>query len=510
MPRTRQLLQLLQIAGILCLYQAFSNLGALLPHRVLSLQSSGIDWPFIEKKLPWSTVPDQIVIDSVLQPDIALDSDVLVKESLPLLLRERNGWCPYSERVWLALEVLNIDYHTILIDNMGRGRPDWYDGSTPQMKFPNDDRVKGESLDLIKTVDAYAQQCSSPSPIQLYPSGLEKQVQGRIDDFTRTFPRNTRPSSRGAFLSSNYGELLSKAEFEKVLVATDALLSQNEESAYFIGKEITAVDIVWAPFLERYAIQLPLLYTDLDPRDAVKYPHLSAWYDSLEINIPCYSSRISGDRESWTKVLKQQGYGNAGFVPNTIPSFAESTATDLSNEDKKSMQRLKRRENMKRIAHQFYSLHRSYIAPTPELEAASRITRNRHAIVQDMLHNPVDKNSSDTKEVDEKEVEKMLQALILELIEVNDEKADKMALLDVGINSSTNDDDSSGDVSNDGGNDIHEEKESQRKERKQRALYAACYMDDRVCVPRDMGVLTANSIRNLKHSLQMELDSKEL
>ena len=104
----------------------------------------------------------------------------------------------------------------------------------------------------------------------------------------------------------------------------------------------------------------------------------------------------------------------------------------------------------------------------------------------------------------------MLQALILELIEVNDEKAEKFALLDVGINSSTNDDDSSGDVSNDGGNDIHEEKESQRKERKQRALYAACYMDDRVCVPRDMGVLTANSIRNLKHSLQMELDSKEL
>ena len=139
MPRTRQLLQLLQIAGILCLYQAFSNLGALLPHRVLSLQSSGIDWLFIEKKLPWSTVPDQIVIDSVLQPDIALDSDVLVRESLPILLRERNGWCPYSERVWLALEVLNIDHHTILIDNMGRAEAVIMTGK---------EKVKGEKVDM--------------------------------------------------------------------------------------------------------------------------------------------------------------------------------------------------------------------------------------------------------------------------------------------------------------------------------------------------------------------------
>jgi len=40
----------------------------------------------------------------------------------PILYRERHGWCPYSERVWLALEVKGIEYDTIYIDNI-YGRP---------------------------------------------------------------------------------------------------------------------------------------------------------------------------------------------------------------------------------------------------------------------------------------------------------------------------------------------------------------------------------------------------
>jgi len=40
----------------------------------------------------------------------------------PTLYRERHGWCPYSERVWLAMEAKGIDYDTIYIDNI-YGRP---------------------------------------------------------------------------------------------------------------------------------------------------------------------------------------------------------------------------------------------------------------------------------------------------------------------------------------------------------------------------------------------------
>ena len=34
----------------------------------------------------------------------------------------RHGWCPYSERVWLAFEVKKVDYDTVYIDNI-YGRP---------------------------------------------------------------------------------------------------------------------------------------------------------------------------------------------------------------------------------------------------------------------------------------------------------------------------------------------------------------------------------------------------
>ena len=32
--------------------------------------------------------------------------------------------CPYSERVWLAMELKGLTYDTVLIDNMG-SRPGW-------------------------------------------------------------------------------------------------------------------------------------------------------------------------------------------------------------------------------------------------------------------------------------------------------------------------------------------------------------------------------------------------
>ena len=34
-----------------------------------------------------------------------------------VLFRDRNGWCPFCERIWLALEVKNADYITCLVDD---------------------------------------------------------------------------------------------------------------------------------------------------------------------------------------------------------------------------------------------------------------------------------------------------------------------------------------------------------------------------------------------------------
>ena len=56
--------------------------------------------------------------------------------------------CPYSERVWLALEHKGIAYETVLIDNTGGGRPSWYSGDTPQVRWP-DGKQQKESLAIV-------------------------------------------------------------------------------------------------------------------------------------------------------------------------------------------------------------------------------------------------------------------------------------------------------------------------------------------------------------------------
>jgi len=83
----------------------------LLNHVVKSLNPS--IWQSLESCLPSSQIPEPLVHDSTLHPSKPELSD------LATLYRERNGWCPYSQRAWLAFEVKNVPYDTVLIDNMG-------------------------------------------------------------------------------------------------------------------------------------------------------------------------------------------------------------------------------------------------------------------------------------------------------------------------------------------------------------------------------------------------------
>ena len=128
-----------------------------------------------------------------------------------VLFRERNGWCPYSERVWLAMEAPNrlellrghrnwswllaknddiyyhkqccthliwertvlitkgystlatvgdvageakgLEYTTVLVDNYG-SRARWIGGQTPQVQWPSGKR-HGESLDIVKALEPW-------------------------------------------------------------------------------------------------------------------------------------------------------------------------------------------------------------------------------------------------------------------------------------------------------------------------------------------------------------------
>ena len=56
--------------------------------------------------------------------------------SAPTLYRERNGWCPYSQRLWLALEVKGVrGYATALVEARG----DTYDGVPTEAEESGED-----------------------------------------------------------------------------------------------------------------------------------------------------------------------------------------------------------------------------------------------------------------------------------------------------------------------------------------------------------------------------------
>ena len=225
-------------------------------------------WSALSKTLPSAAAEAPTIIDAVQyqQKRPPLSDDTVI------LFRERNGWCPYSERVWLGLEAKKVAYETVLIDNTGGARPSWFGSTTPRIRWA-DGTDQGESIDILKEMD------------ERYPSEpplFDEHSGALIGAFKEIFPRMTRPSSRAAFLFRSSGQPVARRDFESTLEKTDALLAEATGGPFFAGATPTAPDVCWAPFLERYAAQLPLLHDGLRPRDATLYPNLSRWYDAME------------------------------------------------------------------------------------------------------------------------------------------------------------------------------------------------------------------------------------
>jgi glutathione S-transferase len=379
--------------------------------------------------------------------DSALDSSTTPEFSTerPTLFRERHGWCPYSERVWLTLELAGIPYDTIRIDNTGGPRPSYFGGQTPQMKWPDHGRPQGESMDLVKEVD------------RRYANGRfqsdSKNVQEVLSQFSKIFPR-ARPSSRAAYLFQYNGEPLSKSTFEETLQNTDALLSQTTNGPFFCGSELTAADIAWAPFLERYRYQLPCLHEGLDPANANDYPHLANWYAAMDQTSE-YACRVKGDASSWRKVLSMAGFGNA-----CVPSQIQSNMDELVAEEEASAQAC-----MDLDVWTDYAKDRVYVERTPHREAAAIITRNRGAISQDVCKQSKMPNWKGRGLPDSPEsAEAALRELVAVLI--HEGPLEELAF-------------SADDVSS-----------------------VATFLDERICVPRDMGAMSAATIKNLAVALR--------
>lgn len=339
------------------------------------------------------------------------------------------------------MELKNIEYDAVRIDNTGGGRPSYFGGTTPQMKWP-DGRMQGESLDLVRDLEA-----AYPTRPLLFSDSDD--VDYCIGQFRNIFPSRARPSSRAAFLFQGNGDPLWRGVFEETLAKTDELLNKSN-GPFFCGSIISGADVAWAPFLERYRYQLPCLHDGLEPNDANKYPYLAAWYAAMD-QVPAYACRIKGDASSWRKVLSMAGFGNA-FVPPEI----EANMEELAQKEAVAAQ-----STIDQDLWTEYASCRPYLADTPQAEAALVMTRNREAISVDTLKRA---DSSPWTEkglpTSESELDETMRTMVQVLIE-GKENAD----VTTGVGA------------------------------------LAAFLDERMCVPRDMGAMSASAIKQLAWKL---------
>lgn len=118
-------------------------------HAVKMLQQT----TSVKKGLSW------IEIGSILPPEPPRPATKLT------LFRDTNGWCPFCERVWIALEYKKIDYDTVKINLMNK--PQWFKELVPTALVPaielhsdkwnpevrGSGRVMWESMDILKALD---------------------------------------------------------------------------------------------------------------------------------------------------------------------------------------------------------------------------------------------------------------------------------------------------------------------------------------------------------------------
>ena len=168
--------------------------------------------------LSWTAFPSFKELESQYHPSdrpprsaILPDGDVRndhSKSSLTRLFRERNGWCSYSTRLWLALELKNIRHETALVELVG----DTFDGSlsdqmqpVPCLQLPNAaERLYGEtessSIEIILRLDSLF-----PDHVPLLvPPGQEKAIGAIAQAYQNaTHNLNARQSPRAGWLFCN-------------------------------------------------------------------------------------------------------------------------------------------------------------------------------------------------------------------------------------------------------------------------------------------------------------------
>nr|AFK41119.1 unknown [Lotus japonicus] len=174
--------------------------------------------------------------------------------------------CPFAQRAWITRNYKGLQDEVELVPLDLSNRPAWYKEKVyPENKVPSlehNGKVLGESLDLIKYIDANFE---GPSLVPTDPAKEEfgEQLISDVDTFTKdvysAFKGDPIPQASPAF------DYLEKA------------LGKFDDGPFFLG-QFSWVDVAYIPFVERFQI----VFSEVFKHDIGEgRPRLAAWIEEV-------------------------------------------------------------------------------------------------------------------------------------------------------------------------------------------------------------------------------------
>lgn len=230
-----------------------------------------------------------------------------------------NRFCPYAQRVVIALNAKGVACERVEIDL--RNKPEWFtrlvpSAKVPALALPGDAAPHTESLQLLRLVDdAFA----GPS---LLPPGASEDCERLFAFCDDVYVR------RGYAVLSDAAASPAQlaADFQAVAAPIEAQLALHK-GAFLLGADFSLCDAAFAPFTERYA----LAFREIRGWDMLAaHPALAAWHAAVEAQPAFAASRAPRDEllALYRMFLGADYFNKAGVTAAPQAPSASSGAGD--------------------------------------------------------------------------------------------------------------------------------------------------------------------------------------
>jgi len=204
------------------------------------------------------------------------------------LYRDHASWCPYCQKVWMTLEEKRIPYKVEKINMRCYGeKPASFNRLQPSGAIPVaiiDGKVYNQSNDIIYTLEStFSTPAAGGDPDKHKPL-----LPPQDDTELRMTASRLLKLERTLFSAWMYwltGSERSKGNFINVLQEVEKELTSSKGGDFFLGPDVSLVDFMFAPFLERTAASM-MFFKGYQIRVAkgakTEYPAINKWFDAME------------------------------------------------------------------------------------------------------------------------------------------------------------------------------------------------------------------------------------